>query len=197
MIDTERLRMAGVACAIGGVLWVSNVLLGVVNYGAMHGDIATFRSWEAVFVLLQVLLLIGVVGLARSGATGAGWLGRIGLGIALFGRTAFVLAELHNFAKGTDDSPLLPLGALTTGIGMVLVGIAVVRARRWGGWHRPLPLLAGLYPFAAMFPILAATGQPPEPMIALWGILWLLLGFALRAEAGAPTPVALHPLAAR
>ncbi len=162
MIDTERLRIAGVACAIGGVLWVSNVLLGVVNYGAMHGDITTFRSWEAVF-----------------------------------GRTAFVLAELHNFAKGTDDSPLLPLGALTTGIGMVLVGIAVVRARRWGGWHRPLPLLVGLYPFVAMFPILAATGQPPEPMIALWGILWLLLGLALRAEAGAAVPVSLQPLAAQ
>jgi hypothetical protein len=197
MVDAERQRVTGVACAIGGALWVGNVLLGVLNSEGMHGNIATFRSWEAVFVLLQILLLSGVVGLARSGATGAGWLGRIGLGIALVGRTAFVLAELHNFAKGADDSPLLPLGALVTGLGMVLVGLAVLRARRWAGWHRPIPLLAGLYPFGAMFPILAATGQPPEPLIALWGALWFLLGLALHAEAGVPMSASLQSLPTR
>ena len=108
-----------------------------------------------------------------------------------------MLAEVHNLAKGNDDSPLLPLGALSTGVGMTLVGIAVLRARRWGGWRRPIPLLAGLYPFVAMFPLLAITGQPPLPMIMLWGFPWLLLGLALHAEAGASGPERLQSLAAR
>jgi len=197
MEHTERIRVAGIACAIGGVLWVVNTLLGVVDSAALRSSITTFRVWEAVFVLLQILLLIGVVGLARSGATGAGSLGPVGLGIAIFGRATFVLAEIHGFAIGSDDSPLLPLGALTTGMGMVVVGFAAMRARRWSGWHRPMPLLAGLYPFIAMFPILAATGQPPELTIALWGVLWLLLGLAMRAEASAPASMSLRPLAGR
>ncbi|MDQ6906336.1 MAG: hypothetical protein M3176_05845 [Chloroflexota bacterium] len=182
MTNTERIRIAAIACTIGGVLWVLNVLLGVVANQQVHRSAAIFRAWEAVFILLQVLLLIGVVGLAWSGATGDGRLGRIGLGIALVGRFAFVLGETHSFVRGSDDSPLMPVGALATGIGMILVGIAVVRARRWEGWHRMIPLLAGIYPFVAMFPILAATGNPPEVMIMFWGFLWILLGLVLYAE---------------
>jgi len=50
-------------------------------------------------------------------------------------------------------------------------------------WRRPLPLAAGCYPFVAMFPVLALTGAPLLPAIVLWGVLWLLLGLALQAEA--------------
>ena len=189
--------MAGIAGALGGGLWVLLLLVDVAAYQALHASAVAFRAWLAALVFMQVLLLVGVVGLARSDATGEGWLGRIGLGIALLGRTTFVLAEVHNFAKGIDNSPLLPLGALSTGVGMTLVGIAVLRARHWRGWHRPIPLLAGLYPFVAMFPILAATGQPPLPMIMLWGVPWLLLGLALHAEAGRAGTVQPHLLAAR
>jgi hypothetical protein len=85
----------------------------------------------------------------------------------------------------SDDTLFVPLGALTTGLGMLLAGIAIVRTRRWDGWHRFIPLLAGLYPFVAMFPILAITGEPPLPMITLWCLLWLLLGLAMHAEASA------------
>ena len=197
MANTERVRMAGIAGAIGGGLWVLLLLVDVAAYQALHASAVAFRAWLAALVFMQALLLVGVVGLARSGATGEGWLGRIGLGIAVLGRTTFVLAEVHNLAKGNDDSPLLPLGALSTGIGMTLVGIAVLRARRWGGWRRPIPLLAGLYPFVAMFPLLAITGQPPLPMIMLWGLPWLLLGLALHAEAGAAGTEQPQPLAVR
>ena len=197
MANTERVRMAGIAGAIGGGLWVLLLLVDVAAYQALHASAVAFRAWLAALVFMQALLLVGVVGLARSGATGEGWLGRIGLVIAVLGRTTFVLAEVHNLAKGNDDSPLLPLGALSTGVGMTLVGIAVLRARRWGGWRRPIPLLAGLYPFVAMFPLLAITGQPPLPMIMLWGFPWLLLGLALHAEAGASGPERLQSLAAR
>ena len=77
----------------------------------------------------------------------------------------------------------MPLGALLTGVGMLLAGIAIVRARRWAGWRRPLPLAAGCCPIVAMFPVLALTGAPLLPAIALWRVLWLLLGLAMQAEA--------------
>ena len=198
MANTERIRLTGLACAAGGVLWLVVLMAEVVNHQAVYGSTAHYRVWEALLILVQTLLLIGVVGLSWSGAAGAGRLGRIGLGLALLGRTSFLLGELRSFILGKDDGLFVPLGALVTGLGMLLAGIAIVRARRWGGWHRIIPLIAGIYPFVAMFPILAATGNPPEVMIMLWGAVWLLLGLALHAEAGATgmlrhrTAVAAH-----
>ncbi len=184
MANTERNRLAGSACAVGGALWVIVLMADVVAHRSVYGSAASYRVWEALLVLVQALLLAGVVGLAWSGAVGAGRLGRIGLGFALLGRTSFLLGEFHSFVQGKDDEVLVPLGALVTGLGMLLVGIAVVRARRWEGWHRIIPLLTGLYPFVAMFPIIAITGEPSPLMIALWGLLWVLLGLVLYAEAG-------------
>jgi hypothetical protein len=184
-MTTGRIRLAGVACAIGGALWVVVIMAAAVAPEAIHDSVTGFRIWEALLGLVQALLLVGVVGLAWSGAAGPGWTGRIGLGLALLGRVSFLLGEVRSFAQGSEDELLLPLGALLTGLGMVVAGIAIVRARRWDGWRRAIPLLAGLYPFVAMFPFFAITGEPPIPMIALWGLPWLVLGIALRAEAAA------------
>lgn len=183
MKKEERIRLAGIACAGGGALWVLLLMADVLAPQTVRGSATSYRGWEALLILVQALLLVGVAGLAWSGATGAGWLGRIGLAIALLGRTSFLLGEIRSIAQGSDDDLLVPLGALLTAMGMVLAGIAVVRARRWVGPRRYLPLATGIYPFVAMFPVLAITGEPPTPMIALWGILWLLLGLALHAEA--------------
>lgn len=182
-MTTERIRLAGIACAIGGALWVIVLMAGVVAHDAVYGSAAGYRIWEALLILVQALLLVGVVGLAWSGAAGTGWLGRIGLGLALLGRTSFLVGEIRSFVGGSDDDIFVPLGALLTGLGLLLAGIVIVRARRWGGWHRLIPLLAGIYPFVAMFPLFAIMGEPPAAMIALWGLLWLPLGIALHAEA--------------
>ncbi len=167
-------RTAGVLCAVGGAGWLVNGLLSLVIYqpvGTAHAITEVF------WVVIQSLLLIGVVGLALSGAA-PGWFGGISLGIALLGRVDFVAAEVHSLIIGYD-SDLLPLGALITAVGMTLVGIAVLRARRWGGWQRFAPLLAGIYPFVAMFPFIFVTDEPSELAITGWGLLWLLLGYAL------------------
>jgi hypothetical protein len=185
MAGEGRVRQAGVACAIGGVLWVIVLLAAVVAPDAVYDNGVGFRVWEGLLIGVQALLLVGVVGLALSGAAGEGWLGRIGLGIALLGRAAFVVGEVVSFATGTEDGTFIPLGALLTGLGMVLVGIAVIRARRWHGGQRFTPLIAGLYPFVAMFPLFAVVSEPPLLSIALWGIAWIFLGLAIREQAGA------------
>lgn len=182
MAGTERVRAAGIACAIGGAGWLVVLLAGALARDAIYGSAATYRAWEGALIVVQALLLVGVAGLALCGAAGDGWLGRIGLGIAIIGRVSFLVGESRSFIQGSDDDIFIPLGALLTGLGMLLAGIAVVRARRWGGWHRAMPLLTGVYPFVAMFPLFAIMGEPPAPMIALWGLPWLLLGLAMRAE---------------
>jgi len=62
---------------------------------------------------------------------------------------------------------------------MTLVGVSVLRARRWEGWQRFTPLVVGVYPFVAMFPLIVVTDEPSMIAIAVWGLPWLFLGYAL------------------
>lgn len=170
-------RTAGVLCAVGGFGWLANGLWASV---ASQPTGAAFVVAEAFWIVIQTLLLIGVAGLALMGAA-PGWFGWSALVIALLGRAAFVAAESHSLAIG-EESALLPVGALITAVGMTLVGIAVLHARRWEGWRRFTPLLVGAYPFVAMFPFIFITDEPSYLAIAGWGLPWLLLGYAIWAS---------------
>jgi len=170
----RKVRTAGVLCAVGGAGWLANALLAAAISGP---NSAAFVITEVLWTIIQLLLLIGVIGLALSGVV-SGWFGGIALGLALLGRVDFVLAEIHSLILG-EDSFLLPLGALITAVGMTLVGIAVLRGRRWGGWQRFTPLIVGVYPFVVMFPFIFITGEPSMLAIAGWGLTWCLLGYAM------------------
>ena len=191
MKNADLVRLCGTACLIGALLWLaagSASLLAAFQPGG-----AMFAAGESLFIVVQLLLLTGVIGLALSGAA-PGLFGGISLGVVLLGRADFVAAEVHTLVTG-ELSVLLPLGALITAVGMTLVGIAVLRAKRWGGWRRLAPLLAGIYPFVAMFPLIFITSEPSILAIAGWGMPWVLLGYALRS--GAHEKQTLHPAPAR
>lgn len=167
-------RMAGLLCAVGGAGWLVNGL-GFLMMSQPDG--AAFVVSQVAWIVVQSLLLIGVVGLAFSGAA-PGWFGMIALGLALLGRADFVVAEVHSIVIG-EESLLLLVGALVTAVGMTLVGVAVLRANRWRGWKRYTPLLAGAYPFVAMFPFIFISGEPSMLAVTVWGLPWLLFGYAL------------------
>ena len=171
----SNVRTAGVLCAVGGAGWLVN---GVVSLVLSQPSGAAFAISEVFWIGIHVLLLIGVVGLALLGVA-PGWFGSIAFGIAVLGRVDFVLAEIHSLSIGDDTSFLLPLGALITAVGMTLVGIAVLRANRWGGWQRFMPLLVGVYPFMTLFPFIFITSEPSMLAITGWGLPWLLLGCAI------------------
>ncbi len=169
-----KVRTAGALCAAGGAGWV---VTGVLASAIGRPHTVAYALLQVPWIIVELLLLVGVVGLAFSGAA-SGWLGRIGLGITLLGRVVFVLAEIHSSIL-VDDSVLQPVGAVITAVGMTLVGIAVLRRRRWGGWQRFTPLLAGVYPFLVMFPFVIITDNANILAIAGWGLPWFLLGYAI------------------
>jgi hypothetical protein len=43
-----------------------------------------------------------------------------------------------------------------------------------------MPLLCGVYPFAVVFPVFAAVGEPSFLVLSGWGVCWLGLALALR-----------------
>ena len=92
--------------------------------------------------------------------------------VTMAGTISYTLAALMPL-------PFAPLGALLCALGMILVGIAVLRNRVWTGCKRFTPLLVGTYPFVFMFPVVILMGTRPPIMIGLWGFTWILLGSAI------------------
>lgn len=174
-------RAAALVCIIGTAA------------GVVYADAGASTGWEpslgfAQQALLHVAELAGVIGLALSGAAGAGWLGQIGLGAAVLGQVLLIVAELTFPGSPDLADQIFNVAPPLSAIGMVLAGIAVLRVGRWAGWHRFTPLLVGLYVFVVVTPVLVISGGPPAAAalwaLTGWELCWLLLGVALWATAG-------------
>jgi hypothetical protein len=94
---------------------------------------------------------------------------------------------------GTLDS-LYGVSSILIGASLIVAGIAVIRAGRWHGWRRVLPLLLGLYVFVPLTPALFASWTLARLAIAGWMLGFAVLGWALvetaRSAATASTATA-------
>ncbi len=130
----------------------------------------------------HLLLLAGVAGLARAGAAGRGGLAASGLGLTLLGLAVLTAAEFSWLARTGAADALYGIATLAMMLGLILTGVAVLRAGRWAGWQRFTPLACGLFIPLVMLPSFALPGLAMHYAIAGWGVCWLLLGLALRAQ---------------
>jgi hypothetical protein len=144
-------------------------------------------SWGFV---LQALIHVGelaiVLAVAGSAAWRAGLVGRIGVGVAVLGEVLLIVAELVDPFNGPVGDQIFNVAPPLAGLGMVLVGIAVLRSGAWSGWHRFMPLLVGVWMFVVVTPLLIAFGGPPvlAPLLAVggWDLCWALAAVAVLAE---------------
>lgn len=182
-----------------------------------HPTITNLGYDRAIFLdnaaggMLLLMAIVGTAGLLRSGATGTSIATKIGLGISLF---VFSLLGLGTIGEGMrmvklhglvrlmdrleyDESLIVPLILFLAALsGLLLAGIAVLRGRRWQGWHRYSPLSVGLIPFLSLpilhpsfFPALVGISNLGRVLLThvigmLFALCWLALGIALRTEAG-------------
>jgi hypothetical protein len=106
---------------------------------------------------------------------------------AVGGALWFGIATLVAARFGGDPPPASGAFYLSEAVWVVvqlllLVGIAVIRARRWQGWARFTPLLAGLYFFLVMLPFVIVADAPNLFAVGGWGLLRLALGLAIRMQ---------------
>lgn len=182
--NSHFIRTTGFWCIIGALIGI--------GVGVKEGLVLT--EWgTTLFVVMQLIVLVanalvfvGVIGLARAGAAGEGWLAKLGLGLALFASALFLPLELYIIFNLEVGGMLLGLSALLQGVGLLLAGIAVVRAGRWQDWHRWIPLLCGLYTFLVLIPALALSpdGYNAWALVG-WQIPFVLLGVALYQQGSA------------
>lgn len=175
-MQQKQIRWAGLACLLGGLLFLG------INLLPPHSSPLLLDG-------VSVLLLVGLVGgpLGVRGLYGFGQgkvrrLGGVGAIITLLGLLVYLIGVFAN-RLNPELGFLYALGALFSGLGMLLAGIAVMVARQWPGWRRFAPLLVGLY-YVLMIPIqviffIGPTGEPSHLLLGCWGVTWALLGYAL------------------
>lgn len=135
---------------------------------------------QGIVIVSNALVLLGVIGLARSGAVGPSRLAQVGLWIAVLASALFLPFEVLVAVNLELGGMFLGLCALFQGLGMLLVGVAMLRNGRWHGWHRFTPLLCGLYTFVILIPALALNDGYSGWALAGWMVPFIGLGAALR-----------------
>lgn len=185
---TNRSRVSGTACIVGGALLLA--IIPIDGFGT-----SSPLSGLIIWGLAMACLMGGPLGLLALRAAGGKWLGTVGAGLALLGQATQIVGMAYIFANPALESSQLftPLGAQAIWLGMLLLGVATLRARKLTGWRRFTPLIVSAYFVvqiaAVQIPFYLTQGfEPNFVVLALWGLPWILLGLAVRSSAAATSP---------
>lgn len=188
-------RRAGAICFWAGLLGAaSGVFLAVVpaavpegrfSYPLAAGAFVAIQLW---FFVQHLGLLLGQTALWRTGVAGRSRVSWIGHAIALAGMALLAVTEVIATTAADDPYPsertdlldiLYGVSSMATGLGLVVVGVAVVRAGAWPGARRWLPLAMGVWVFVPMTPAIMAGHIPARLSITGWMLLFAALGWTL------------------
>lgn len=199
---TTFVRRAGVVGAVGGALTAVSglVVAGIVQPASDVPTDMWSDPWSPdalipvslLFAGLHALVAVGLLGLAGSGAAGDGRSGRVGVAVAIVGTVVLLVAELASIpiAGHRDDetgpgivSAVFGIGTLLSAVGLLVAGVATVRAARWQGWRRFAPLATGV----ALTVLLGLVMTPALAAgIGLYGVGILAIGIAVATQ---PVPM--------
>jgi hypothetical protein len=142
------------------------------------------------------VLALAVSGLAGSSrpAKAGGWLAVAGM--ALLVPCEFGYVFLAHAADGSTGDDILGSGfgiaVPLAGIGFLMAGVTTLRAGRWSGPGRFIPLLIGVLTFVVMLPVQAVRPSIFMWAIAVWNVAFIPLGWSLwqaaRSAEPAPAP---------
>lgn len=176
-------RIAGLVGLAGAAFGVA---ISVYELLTLPMEVSTAASLR--YVLLHLAAIVALGGLAASGAVGSAWWGRLGLALAVLGLLVLIVGEFLDPVDPATAETLFAVAPLVTGPGLVLAGVAVLRARSWSGWRRVVPLACGAYLLVVFVPVVVATGTDVGFLVAVtgWDLGLAALGLAVVQEASAP-----------
>lgn len=196
MVDLHaRAGLIGAAAGLLGALsalvlmaWPPQVASDLVSYPFTTDGFVAAQAW---FAVQHLGLLILLVALARSGATGPGAIARGGAWLAVAGMSLLALSEVlaMRYAAWNDAEANAGLmgaaygvSSTVTGVGMCIAGVGVLRARAWRTWRRWTPLAIGLAVFAVVTPGMFGGFVVARLAIGFWMVLFAALGWSMHAE---------------
>jgi hypothetical protein len=179
MTSSNIIRWGGIAAMLGGVFWVVWSLLGRVSFEAAASPFA-----HGLLLLAALLTLVGLVGLHALQGANYGRIGRAGFYTAAAGLSLQALAAL--FLMGSDAWEITlqwlvaPAGSFIILVGLVLYGAATLQAKvlaRWCGLGLIVVPPIAFYMHGRIF----------YGSLALFGVLWVALGYVLWSRSATPT----------
>ena len=176
MRSSDIIRWGGIAAMLGGVFWAVWSLLFRVSLEAAGGPLA-----HALLLLAALLTLAGLVGLHALQGGNYGPIGQVGFYTAAVALLAQALAALV-LLMGSEALLWLvtPVGSLVLMVGLVLYGAATLQAMVLPPWCG-LALIV-VPPIAFYLNSKVFYGS-----LALFGVLWVALGYALWSRGGTPS----------
>ncbi len=204
MLSANLIRWGGLAAMVGGALWVpygvfemlepwgtDTVYRDDVGYSLIT-DTLLFVTYSLPGSLALLLTSLGLPGVAARLGLRAGRIARIGL-ILTYAAVALAILSLAGVIVLFD--PLFTggrvFGSLALGTATFLAGVDALRSRAAQGWTAALMALglAGIFLFP-LWPLVYALMWVPEAagaaFMALFGLGWLAVGYALWSERGGP-----------
>ena len=188
MSDAWSSKLSGPAAMLGGGLWIGGAIATALRpEGCVGAECSlpgrSMRETSALegglFVAAVLLIAIGLAGLVvRARAMGRfGRLGRSGAITSAVGLAAIVISGLVQGLFFGGDFPLMPFfvipAGLTVVIGLLLSGIAILRAQ-------VLPRWAGVLLIIGALALLGTNDQDARVLMSVpFGIAWLGVGYVL------------------
>jgi len=194
-------RYGAIAGIVGGAATAGSglVIQAVVQPASTVSDEMWSYPWSSdalvpvslLFACFHLLVFFGVLGFARSGLAGTSRIAWVGTLLALVGTALFFVGELASIPisdqRMDDPGPMMVggifgSGVLLTAVGLLLAGLATLRAGRWRDWRRFVPMAAGIW--TTVLVGVSFTKALPAG-VGIYGLCILVLGFALYTQ---PTP---------
>jgi hypothetical protein len=164
---------------LAGIAWLVSGLISLVMPGQGTEDLGSFSYYllETIFCIATIAMLAGLAGFQALQAASYGWLGVIGFYAAFIGTALMLISTAATIIAGREVlNFLFVLGFLGT-LGLVLLGVATLRARVLPRWCGVLLIVAVLG-----IPVYFALGNYGSAI--LYGLVWLGLGYALWLDRG-------------
>jgi predicted membrane channel-forming protein YqfA (hemolysin III family) len=186
---TTYRRRGGTFLIAGALLTIAGAVLSAIVQGSssVPDDLVRYPFSHDAFLPFTVfaaachlLMLAGIVYLARGGLAGDSRTGRIGLGCVIAGLALLFVCEWPQLPFANQHTSSVGPSILDGGFGlatlllaggMIAVGVATLRTPSLGSWRQYAPLICGL---------LSLIVIPIQFTSALWvGITVFCLGYVL------------------
>jgi hypothetical protein len=174
MMASNMIRLCGLTAMLGGVLWITVWAIEgarpVAPPGGYREGWESFNIWSGVAVMLT---MIGLTGAYFLQMRRIGWIGHAGFVLPWIGITLMGAGRLGQALEIGNAWILVILGAFVLTIGIILFGVATLRAK-------VLPFGAGLLLLAAGLMLFLVDPENRRAFLALpYGAAWLWIGYVL------------------
>jgi len=188
MQNQSLARKMGIIGIIGSVLWVVAVIMQYSLNLFEPGDGVMGFVIELIFLTALAGVSVGFLGLIPGGAV-VNAFGKTAVILYAVSRGLIIFGGLVGLFPQLQDSPVFivfPIGGTLADISALLIGIAVITARRWNGWQRWMPLAHFLVVFFAVSLPLGLGMTPDGPGMAgelVMGAMYLGVALAVFTSA--------------